>query len=575
MPTTEETAELERAVEECGMGLPRMFMENYLWIEDEDQRLIPFRFDENQDYYYRETFLQLPATPEGDRYDQPMYVHSLKDRKARSTTFWIGAAFAFMCCLKGFPCLVVIDSEKNLTAILKMVDIFYNNLPKWMRPAKGHWGMEWRELQFGHGKITPEAGGSVDKGHFQHTLSSVMVFSSARSTNFARASTSKMVVRTENAHYDRTFEREMDTAVEESLPPRAWVIDESTPAGPDGGFYTRFQSLRTGMRTGVQLVRRWFDRRENQLSSIDPTVIGANRGDLVLTEEEEALIGRMPEIDGVSYDDRIRWRRRGIQRAVDSAWGDEDFGKGRFLSEHPEDDVTCWFSTESPVLPLERINQMLLSQKEPIEQSIPYPGVRLRIWERPAVGHVYVGGHDPGRSVSGDANALQIIDAQTGVHVAEMYGRANVTMFTIEVCKLMERYNKGLLVIEANGMGVSANETADRTCGYTNLYRPRPRNPNNPSERREPGWNWNQRKAKMHEDLWRAIHEGSLITYSEDLVLDLRRYNPDMDHTPDRVMAINLALSAREERLHSLMTQVGRQSVGRGRPVVIQPVPYR
>lgn len=65
MPTTEETAELERAVEECGMGLPRMFMENYLWIEDEDQRLIPFRFDENQDYYYRETFLQLPATPEG------------------------------------------------------------------------------------------------------------------------------------------------------------------------------------------------------------------------------------------------------------------------------------------------------------------------------------------------------------------------------------------------------------------------------------------------------------------------------------------------------------------------------
>ena len=285
--TQADQAELLGAVGACRAGKPREFMERYMHIRDEDQALVLLRFEENQEEYYGRTFGQLGSVRE------PMLVHVLKARKAYSTTFWHMSAFSFMCCWPGFIVNSVIDSDKNLRTILTMIDVAYDNMPEWMRPRKGHWDTELRELEF----ESPDG----------RRITSIMTFSSARSRNFGRGGTPKMVIQSEKPYYEATFDEDLDAALRQALPKNGWMVWEGTPRGTQNSFYQQFRAIQEGA-AGVSIIRYWFQKRGNALAAGDFGVHRDNRGELRLTEAEVEVAARFPD-DGVPVQDRIRWRR--------------------------------------------------------------------------------------------------------------------------------------------------------------------------------------------------------------------------------------------------------------------------
>jgi hypothetical protein len=567
--TQQEHAEWVASRDECLQGRPRRFMENYLKLRDHDGQLAPLKLKLNQEYYNAETFEGLQD------YFQGMDRLVLKHRDALSTTFWHGAAYAFSCCVPGFVCASIIDSEqKHKTVIIPMMDTFHANMPEWIVPVRGKWDTEVREYLF-----NLEGGGS---------LPSTFTFSSARTQNFARGGRPKMVIQSEKAYYEPTFEEELDQGIEGSTTESTWKIYESTPKGTAGGFYAHFKAIQDGQIQGRVLTRYWFQHPDNILRS-DSTEIRpvdrselVNGGLLILTDEEKYLQTLFPD-DGIPPQDRLLWRRWRIARATAASYGDEGRGRAYFLQEYPENSVDCWSNVPNPALPRDTLAQMERNCRNPINQGddIPFPGIKMQVWEKPSSGRSYVGGLDPARGVTGgDMLAFQIIDAQSGNHVLQMFGHVNVTQFVRVACEQMAAYNQGLFAIEATGNGWAAVEAA-KNLGYGNLYS-RKTGHNSPLIRRlvakmtpQPsiklGWETTSRsRPRMHEAIWNGFYSGRYRTFSSDLVRDLLEYNPDENHIPDRVAAWMIAVMVCEEK-GSVVQSQGRAN---GKPQVIEPIPY-
>jgi hypothetical protein len=570
MPTDEEQAILKRAVDECRAGNPRLFMESFLKIRDNEGTLVPMILLENQVYYNDETFATLYDYYEGfERL-------TVKHRDAFSTTYWHGAAFAFQYCVAGFVCASIIDSERKFKdVILPMMDTFAENIPAWMwtTPARGHWDTEMREI--------------IHRGTDGSQLSSIMTFSSARTKNFARGGRPKMVIQSEKAAYEASYERELDVGLRGAIGETTWMVYESTPAGIGNGFHTKFKSIEAGTApiNAKILSRLWWDRRDHFLKpdstsirQVDAAEI-RDTGSMVLTPEEMVLSSSFPD-DGIPDLWRFLWRRWKVQGFTDDSRSDVERGKGIFLQEYPENLIDCWYNVANPSLPRERLRELSDQCSRPIEELFPEPGVKLQIWEKPATGRPYVMGFDPAEGVTGgDLLAAQVIDAMTGKHVAQMWGLANVTRFTGAVVRLGEEYNAALLIIERNGNGLAAILESQR-LRYPNLYKPRPKMKQTirgeiaieENSKKTGVWSDPSTRSIAHDAAWNGLYDGSLVTPSTLLVQDMLEYNPDADHVPDRFSAFMWAAYALRERGAQIQA-TGRRSRGSG-PEIVETVSY-
>ena len=552
--------EWREAVDQVRLGKPRLFMERYLKIRYADTTLGRLSFTPEQEYYYKESFGGLRD------YYQGMVRLTLKHRDAYSTTFWAGVAFTYVFCQPGFICAFVIDSEqKHKDVIVPMFDLFEENMPAWVAREKGHWDTELREYVF--------------RGADGSMMRSAITFSSSRSKNIGRAGRPKMVIYSEESAYEGEMASEMQVGMIGSMPEGTWEIHESTPKGTRNTFYSVFKSISDGFTAGKVLFRRWFDRKDHHLRPEHEWVRPVDRkelketGTLRFTAEEIVLSSEFPN-DEIPDLWRILWRRARIQKFVDASYGDADRGKGAFLQEEPENPTDCWYNVANPSLPRERLRQIINLCRPPLDYQEPYPpepGVKIERWELPVLGHQYVAGFDPAEGVTaGDLLAFQIIDANTGRHVLQMFGNANVTRFTKRCVELCHEYNTALLVIERNGNGVAAVEAA-KNAGYWKLYRPVNKALQGQPDTSTPyGFHTNiATRPLMHEAAWNGLFDGTLTTSSASLAQDMLDYNPDEDHLPDRFAAFMLAAVVLRERGMALS---GTGGIGGLR--VIQTVPY-
>ena len=358
----------------------------------------------------------------------------------------------------------------------------------------------------------------------------------------------------EKAHFAPEYEPDLMRAVSDSMPKSAWRIDESTPKGSKNGFYTDAVDIREGRRGGIYLFRRWFDNPENFLLPNDPNALPADRkAVLELAEEEEALSKNFPS--DVPVRDRVRWRRWKMAEAVANSRNDTVLGRASFLQEHAENDIDCWFDLTNPSFDFMVLRQMIDQARSPLPQQTvangglaAVPGMTLRVWELPVLGGRYVGGMDVAKGVTtGDASCLEVLNARTGMFVAELYGRANIDTATLGTCRVMEAYNKGLLAIESTGLGVGA-VLAARRYGYADLYR---RDWKEVAKAgREVKWGWEttrHNKMQTFLDFQEAVGKGLVQIPNLELVRELQSYNPDddKDQQDDRVMAAMIAYQAR------------------------------
>jgi hypothetical protein len=529
-------AELKKYREAAQRGDPRPFTEAYLWIMTEDGDATPLKYDGNQDYYWRETFGGLKA------YTDPLEVVLVKDRAARFSTWIQSVNFTMACCVPGFRSATIIDSEKNLKqAILPMLDQFYDNLPDWMKPVKEKWGEELRSFIF----KDRETG---------RTARSIMAFSSSRTKNFLRGAKPKLFVWDERAASDPIFEEDLETSSSKSLPLSAWRFDGSTPSGQATGFYSRFREIYAGRGSQVAkvLLRRHFDRPENAMGADHPksNIVDAHTP-LELSEQEHNLTQLFNPADGILPEKRIRWRRAMIQDAIASARGDKDRALGRFNQEHPENLVDCWYVPEGQGFPRDTVRGMVERCKAPLETTRLLPGIDCQVWERFSPGRRFVAFIDPASGLTqGDNLCMQIGDAVRRTHVAQIFGKYNMTRFVQACCRFLDdSYPGTLLAIERTGTQGGPVDAAIQ-WGYRNLYRPRAKNTRDPRAQLPPyGFDTNKAtRPMMHEATWQGLYDGTLISYSEELLLDMLQYDDKKDHLPDRLAAFMGMVLVMEER---------------------------
>lgn len=559
-PSGAELAEWDAAVKACREGDPRRFIESFLWIKDVDKRLVRFKLTKLQEDAYRETFGKLKD------FTTPMTVVYVKPRDAKSTTLWMACAFAFRVCVPGFDAGMGIDVEAKISvALVPIDDGFYDNLPWWGKPVKGHWDNGFREFVY-----------SKDG----QTLKSSMEFFSARSQSTGRSKRWKMRILSEHAYNDPTLERGYMQGMIGSKTENAWDIKESTPFRPSGDFYQSYRSIIDGTSPGVAIFRTWLDKPEARLHPKHPSVRPVDRreieetGGLTYTEDERTVL-EMLRNDGVPSLERILSRRRKIGEYTQAEDGDPKRGRAAFLRDEPENDISCWLTSGNPQFDQDIIDALIRQAKPPILDT-ESEGLRTRIWRHPVPGEQYIVPADFSTGQSKDSTAIYALCVGSGEYVAEIHGKAFMRIGVAQGAKLARVYNNALWTPETNYIGAETADIAVKDLEYRDYTYRRPARPgeNMDTEHyRNRRWGWDTSggvggsRARMLSALRAGFNSGRLWTRNEALVRDLQAFDPDIDeHLRDRQAGAAIGAAVLEERYGRVEGRAIVKARGQKRP---------
>ena len=536
--------------EELWRGNPRPWIERNLKIKDEKFRLVPLIYDTSQQYYHERIFGEKGRALLGG---EPFEAFNLKDRKARWTTWTTALHFAYAKNVPGFNAVKFLHDDPTAEEVGKLLDLFWENLPEEEKdPGKGQWDSHVKE--------------------FKHNPPSSVVFTTAKNRNMGRSRTFKIIDFDEMGAYEEAYEAPLMTAVRNSMTTETWILKGSTSGGPEGLFYEDFLEVKSGKTNTIYLFRPWFSRPENVLPPGHPFALVADQGWLTLTDEETAL--------GLSQG-QVRWRRWKISDALKVSYGDLNYAMGIFWQEHPERDEDSFIPLGNPEIDLTTIRRLeqQCRGRQPLEVLNISGGIQVRIWEYPQVGKQYAIGYDPAQGKKGgDKLAAQIFDKRRGVHVAELYGLTPITRFTEAICEYGMRYNKALLGIQRNGLGVSAIETARNWSpdsislkGYPNLYHQPVKIVNNKPQPIEWGfWSNEDSNTRMLQHTRDGLTSGEIITYCLEVISDLKTFDPKK-HTSDRLSAFMICQELGRNSRGELAMPVSSDQRERSEAIMVGP----
>ena len=169
--------------------------------------------------------------------------------------------------------------------------------------------------------------------------------------------------------------------------------------------------------------------------------------------------------------------------------------------------------------------------REPVETR--GPGGAVRIFQRPAVGKVYVAGTDSSHGVGKDRAATAVIDYATGGVVADIYSRfMQPDVLAHESVLLLAEYWNPLWCIEDNDWGRVVIRRAEE-LEYPNLF-----------ERKKdtPGWHtMSSNRPVLWGDLMEAVRNRLIAVFARDGLEEFFsvRLNPDKDGRPEAMPGAN------------------------------------
>jgi len=156
--------------------------------------------------------------------------------------------------------------------------------------------------------------------------------------------------------------------------------------------------------------------------------------------------------------------------------------------------------------------------EEPLLRQALVDG-QLRIWRRPKGGHVYILPADTAEGLPGlDQCAAMVLDARTGVAVAELAGWWEDHKFARILAALGVWYHRALLAVERNNTGVSVLNSLVNVERYWNLYQA-----SEPGQSPGGRFGWittTRTKPLMYDALDRALHDDGRRWYSEQLLME-------------------------------------------------------
>ena len=232
-------------------------------------------------------------------------------------------------------------------------------------------------------------------------------------------------------------------AVEEAVPLDGEIVAETSPNG-ENLIYDMWGKSREGRNSYKPLFFPWWMAEDYMLPKGSEYALEADRGDLILTPEEQDLVN----MHGLS-EEQLRWRRMKIA----------DKG-GLFYQEYPEDEINCFITVGEPVFDSYILDTLAKGC---------YPGKNhstgAHIWKEPEKDRKYIIGAD---CSAGDVSysAAAVIDEYYNV-CATFMRKVDPTVFAHILEELGRYYNNAELVVERNAQGYAVLAVLEK---YPNKY---------------------------------------------------------------------------------------------------------
>ena len=438
---------------------PRWFIENMLWITDkEGGQLVKFKLNNEQNIMMNHIEFCIAN-------DIPIRIIVLKARQIGSTTFFAALGFWKAAMNKNMHYGIVAHRMDSAYSIFEKTKVFYNNLPKEMKPST---------TQFSSDGIT------FDKKNGKG-IGSKISFATV-SEGVYRGQTIQFLHLSEKAFWEGDVQ-----AIENSLNPTVSnsagtiVVIESTAKGYNH-FKDEWDRAVRGESDYTPFFFGWQDHAEYRM---------ALPNNFELTEKEAKLKERLK-----LTDEQIYWRRHKIQNDYK---GDETW----FMQEYPATPEEAFVAAGAGVFDNETILKGYEGCVSPREQTLTsYPTTdKLKIWEEPEIIHEktyakkvewnfekqeyeyvdtdlvleevsYKTPYSIGIDTSGmgaDKNQIVVWNNITNT-LAARFGTKNISeeglaLIAVEIAKL---YNDALIAPETNYSHEICNYILKQ--GYKNLY---------------------------------------------------------------------------------------------------------
>ena len=310
------------------------------------------------------------------------------------------------------------------------------------------------------------------------------------------------------------------------------MVMESTPNGASGCFYDEWMRA---PETGV--VRHFFPWW------MEPGYRAEEADEDSLTDEElELMVEHGLDLGQVGYRRRMLAQQGALAR-----------------QEFAEDAERCFLVSGEMYFDREAVERRLAELGEPTERE---RNGRLEIYLPPVIGRRYVVAVDPaGGGADGDYSAMEVIDLESGMQCAEFAAHVGGIELAQQVASLARRYNEAPVVVERNNHGAAVIVALGESVGYHELWVARDG---------QPGWlTTTLSRPAMLARMAAVVMEQAEALNSRGLLMECRSFvrlaNGNVGARggthDDRVMAMAIALAAREQMLGTRAGRRGRMGM--------------
>lgn len=404
---------------------PKFFIETFFWIIDKNRQRVPFLFNGPQQKYFQ---------------NRTHHDLILKARKEGFSSL-IEALWTHACLVMDNTRAVVISHERDSTMRhFERVRGYLNNLGDKRYKVEVDLDEE-----------------SQKQIKFPHTNSSFWI-GTAGARAFGRGDDITHLHLSEVAHYPN---QDVLTSALEACVPNAYRVMETTAKGVGEAFH-RLWKESEDPDSGSPWKGHFFAWHE------DPTNVKElpRNNKFAPTLKEKQIQNRF-----ALSTPQIYWYHEKRAELPD---------KSLMPQEYPSDAREAFLMSGRPAFNLEKLNVKLGLIKPPLYRGdVSDDGAelrfnheeegRLKVWEMPRHGKMYLISADVGEGVpGGDYSVMQIFDRASWVQVATWRGRIDPGDFGRHLCTLGYFYNNAALLPELNNHGWATVEAIKR-AGYRHL----------------------------------------------------------------------------------------------------------
>lgn len=415
---------------------PKLFIENFISIVDKRGQVVPFKFNEMQEYLLD---------------NMEKYANVLKARQQGISTFATAYSVWVAVTKPNSTCLLMSYSLDSAMGIFDTLKQIYFSIPDAIRPKLTNNSKKELRLENGSRIITATCG----------------------TKDNARGLTLTFAHLSEVAFMKETVEKQL-LAIEQALIPSGKILLESTANGY--GYYSNLWFLaKNGENMYKPIFFNWYDNKTMFADDYDNAVEiwkARNNGNILTVAELDA-----EELDlhnkGATIN-QLMWRRLKIANA-----GGGDKGLNNFYQEYPATDTQAFISTGNSVFPSDKINErerylpkhLNRDQLKDLPSTLKnYLNKSLFIWEKPKPDIKYYLGVDSAEGVGQDFSVIEIF-SEDGVNVAEFRNNKIAPHLFSEIVYLLGKYyNMGQLIIEKASAGHTVVSKLRHDYKYRNMY---------------------------------------------------------------------------------------------------------